>query len=86
MYALKGQSATLDCKPESNPPATITWLRNGVNLAGTGNQYRVDNVQLQDEGSYTCKARNSRGSTQQVVDLKIGGKLGSDMLVLIFWD
>lgn len=74
VYALKGQSATLECKPESIPPATITWLRNGVNLAGTGNQYRVDNVQPQDEGSYTCKARNSRGSTQQVVDLKIGAK------------
>ena len=74
MYALKGQTATLECKPESNPPAAITWLRNGANLAGTGNQYSVDNVQAEDEGSYTCKARNSRGSSQQVLELKIGSK------------
>ena len=79
VYALKGQTAILECKPESNPPATITWLRNGESLAGTGNQYRVNNVEPEDEGSYTCKARNSRGSTQQVVDVKIGGKLGFDI-------
>lgn len=83
VYALKGQTAILECKPESNPPATITWLRNGESLAGTGNQYRVNNVEPEDEGSYTCKARNSRGSTQQVVDVKIGGKLGFDIYCML---
>ena len=74
MYVLKGQTAVLECKPESNPPATITWQRNGVSLAGTGNQYNIDNVQAEDTGSYTCKAKNNRGSTQGVVQLSIGSK------------
>ena len=64
----------LACKPESNPPATITWQRNGASLAGTGNQYNIDNVQAKDTGLYTCKARNNKGSTQGVVQLSIGSK------------
>ena len=64
----------LECRPESNPPAVITWLRNGQSLSGTGHQYSVHNVQPADEGLYTCKARNSRGSTQDNVQLSIGSK------------
>ena len=64
----------LECRPESNPPAVITWLRNGQSLSGTGNHYTVHNVQIADEGSYTCKARNNRGSTQGVVQMSIGSK------------
>ena len=74
VYALKGETAVLECKPESSPPATITWLRYGANLPGTGNQYIIDDVRSEDEGDYTCKARNSRGSTQEVVKLSIGSK------------
>ena len=64
----------LECKPESSPPATITWLRNGTSLPGTGNQYSVGDVRAEDEGLYTCKARNNRGSTQADVKLSIGSK------------
>jgi len=64
----------LECRPESNPPAVITWLRNGKILSGTGNQYSVHDVQPADEGSYTCKAQNSRGSTQGAVQLSVGSK------------
>ena len=74
VYILKGQTAVLECKPESSPPATITWLRNGANLPGTGNQYSVSDVRAEDEGEYTCKARNNRGSTQGVVKLSVGSK------------
>ena len=74
VYALKGETAVLECKPESSPPATITWLKDGAKLPGTGNQFSVDDVRAEDEGEYTCKARNNRGSTQEVVKLSIGSK------------
>ena len=74
VFVLKGHTAVLECKPESSPPAIITWLRNGTNLPGTGNQYSVGDVRAEDEGSYTCKAKNNRGSTQGVVQLSIGCK------------
>ena len=74
VFVLKGQTAVLECKPESSPPAVITWLRNGANLPGTGNQYSIGDVRAEDEGSYTCEAKNNRGSTQGVVKLSIGSK------------
>ena len=74
VFVLKGHTAYLECKPESNPPPVITWLRDGQNLAGSGHQYIVNNVQPADEGSYTCNVKNSRGSTQGTVQLSIGSK------------
>ena len=74
VFVLKGHTAFIECKPESNPPPVITWLRDGLSLAGSGHQYIVDNVQPADEGSYTCNVKNSRGSTQGLVQLSIGSK------------
>ena len=74
VFVLKGHTAVLECRPESNPPAVITWMKNGQNLSGTGHQYIVNDVQQADEGSYTCKAKNSRGSTQEKVQLSIGSR------------
>ena len=74
VFVLKGHTAYLECKPESNPPPVITWLRDGQSLAGSGHQYIVNNVQPADEGSYTCNVKNSRGSTQGTVQLSIGSK------------
>ena len=74
VFVLKGHTAFLECKPESNPPPVITWLRDGQSLAGSGHQYIIDNVQPADEGSYTCNVKNSRGSTQGTVQLSIGSK------------
>ena len=74
VFVLKGHTAYLECKPESNPPPVITWLRDGQSLAGSRHQYIVNNVQPVDEGSYTCNVKNSRGSTQGTVQLSIGSK------------
>ena len=74
VFVLKGHTAFLECKPESNPPPVITWLRDGQSLTGSRHQYIVNNVQPADEGSYTCNVKNSRGSTQGLVQLSIGSK------------
>ena len=75
VYVLKGSTAVLECRPESNPPAVISWMRNGQNLPGNGNLYSVSNVQPADEGMYKCKARNNRGTAEGDVQLAIGSKL-----------
>lgn len=72
VYVLKGSTAVLECRPESNPPAVISWMRNGQNLPGNGNLYSVSNVQPADEGMYKCKARNNRGTAEGDVQLAIG--------------
>ena len=66
-------NATIICQPEAAPAPDITWFHNGRALGLTrGVQGRVmmlDNgnllitqVQLSDQGEYTCTATNSRGS------------------------
>ena len=76
MAVLRGEDAVLQCKPESSPPAVVTWSGpNNQLLPGTEYQHVVHNVQPQDVGGYTCMAENNLGSTDATVQLSIGSKL-----------
>lgn len=84
VYVVHGQSVILTCEVFSNPPADITWLfenktlsestsRNeGPRVMNNGSLYIAVSI-LKDAGKYTCVANNSRGSSSEIVVLRIGG-------------
>lgn len=64
-----GSKLSLPCGVKSNPPANITWLKNGqppTRLMGKKVVFRkdkllMDGVMVYDEGRYTCTATNPLG-------------------------
>ncbi|XP_033123497.1 contactin-3-like [Anneissia japonica] len=73
--AALGQNATLSCRPESAPRATIVWQREGANNQwediSTSNKFFVDdnsgdliimNIHRGDGGKYRCVATNDMGT------------------------
>ncbi|KAJ8037722.1 Hemicentin-1 [Holothuria leucospilota] len=64
-----GSSVTFLCATTTSPAATIQWLNPAENIIQnsqrflvSGGNLRIDNVQLSDEGYYTCKATNEYGT------------------------
>lgn len=75
-------NATLICNPESAPPSTKTWLKNGIGLNPSSDpQQRVQQLpngnlhitQLQsdDAGNYTCEAENLLGKASSTGQLTV---------------
>ncbi|GIX76577.1 contactin, partial [Caerostris extrusa] len=69
MFAAEGGNITIPCRPEAAPFPEFTWKRNnfGLNLAGRirmlANGYlHINPVRREDEGRYTCIAKNQYGS------------------------
>ena len=69
--AVRGQSARLNCTVSGFPRPQITWKRNGRPIVGVTTKYAVgsigdtleiNNVQLDDAGSYDCFAVNRGGN------------------------
>ncbi|KAL0202762.1 hypothetical protein M9458_000780, partial [Cirrhinus mrigala] len=57
-----GDSVTLSCSSDSNPPAlNFSWFK-GETLQGSGDTYRITSVKSEDSGNYHCSARNKHGS------------------------
>ncbi|XP_073698588.1 B-cell receptor CD22-like [Garra rufa] len=57
---VEGDSATLICSSDSNPPAEISWF-NGGTLMGSGRIYSMSNISSNHSGEYKCKAFNKHG-------------------------
>ncbi|XP_026108209.1 hemicentin-1-like isoform X7 [Carassius auratus] len=57
---VEGDSVTLSCSSDSNPPAEITWFKEGRFL-GSGRIYRISNISSNHSGEYKCKSSNKHG-------------------------
>lgn len=69
MHAAEGRNITIPCRPEAAPFPTFTWKRDGYGLSSVGririlpNGYlQINPVKREDEGRYTCIARNQYGT------------------------
>ncbi|CAM4462933.1 unnamed protein product [Leuciscus chuanchicus] len=69
---VEGDSVTLNCISDSNPPAEISWIKGGRNILQSGETYSITNIKSESSGDYHCSARNKHGSqTSAAVNVNI---------------
>ncbi|XDV16416.1 hypothetical protein PO909_016140 [Leuciscus waleckii] len=57
---VEGDSVTLNCISDSNPPAEISWIKGGT-IVGSGRIYSISKISSDDSGEYKCKSINKHG-------------------------
>ncbi|XP_058632749.1 sialoadhesin-like isoform X3 [Onychostoma macrolepis] len=57
---VEGDSVTLSCSSDSNPPAEISWFKGGT-FVGSGRIYSISKISSDHSGEYKCKSRNEHG-------------------------
>ncbi|XDV16892.1 hypothetical protein PO909_016405, partial [Leuciscus waleckii] len=57
---VEGDSVTLSCSSDSNPPAEISWIKGGT-IVGSGRIYNISKISSDDSGEYKCKSINEHG-------------------------
>ncbi|XP_065130428.1 B-cell receptor CD22-like isoform X3 [Paramisgurnus dabryanus] len=58
---VEGESVTLTCSSESNPPVyNYNWFK-GEKLVGSGQIYSITSIKSDHSGEYKCKSRNKHG-------------------------
>uniref|UniRef100_A0A8D0HG19 Ig-like domain-containing protein n=1 Tax=Sphenodon punctatus TaxID=8508 RepID=A0A8D0HG19_SPHPU len=84
LTAQEGDSLTLLCTVDSNPPASLSWVRDPGNLSlSLGNRLELLNVTSKDRGEYRCQAQNTEGSTEMTFQLIVQGTSSQVMIELI---
>ncbi|XP_067261223.1 B-cell receptor CD22-like [Chanodichthys erythropterus] len=57
---VSGDSVTLICSSDSNPPAEISWFKGGT-FVGSGRIYNISKISSDDSGEYKCRSINKHG-------------------------
>ncbi|XP_067260300.1 B-cell receptor CD22-like [Chanodichthys erythropterus] len=58
---VSGDSVTLICNSDSNPPAlNFSWFKGGT-FVGSGRIYSISKISSDDSGEYKCKSENQHG-------------------------
>ncbi|CDQ97100.1 unnamed protein product [Oncorhynchus mykiss] len=77
---LKGEELVLECIAEGFPTPVIEWtkrtekLPKRANLKNYGKRLTINNIEEEDDGKYTCEARNSVGDTVHYFNVMVEGK------------
>ncbi len=54
----EGDSVTLNCNSDSNPPAlNFSWFKEGKSV-GSGRIYNISKIRSEHSGEYKCRSRN----------------------------
>ncbi|XP_051560305.1 B-cell receptor CD22-like [Myxocyprinus asiaticus] len=74
-----GDSVTLTCSSDSNPPAHIyTWFKeNETSSVGSGQSYSISNFNSSHSGQFYCVAQNQHGSERSAA-VSITSKAGQN--------
>ncbi|XP_048051176.1 B-cell receptor CD22-like isoform X2 [Megalobrama amblycephala] len=67
---LSGDSVTLICRSDSNPPAEIYWYK-GITFVGSGRIYSISKISSDDSGEYKCRSINEHGEKYSAVTLNV---------------
>ncbi|XDV16314.1 hypothetical protein PO909_016086, partial [Leuciscus waleckii] len=67
---VEGDSVTLNCISDSNPPAEISWIKGGT-IVGSGRIYNISKISSNDSGEYKCKSINEHGEKYSNVTLSV---------------
>ncbi len=57
---VEGDSVTLICSSDSNPPAENSWFKGGT-FVGSGRIYSISKISSEHSGEYKCRSRNEHG-------------------------
>ncbi|KAG1955816.1 hypothetical protein F2P79_007802 [Pimephales promelas] len=57
---VEGDSVTLKCISDSNPPAGIRWFKGGT-IVGSGRIFSISKIRSDDSGEYKCRSFNKPG-------------------------
>ncbi|XP_056310171.1 B-cell receptor CD22-like [Danio aesculapii] len=57
---ISGDSVTLNCSSDSNPPAEISWFK-GKTSVGSGRIFSISKISSDDSKKFKCRARNDHG-------------------------
>ncbi|XP_059409034.1 B-cell receptor CD22-like [Carassius carassius] len=57
---VEGDSVTLICSSDSNPPAEISWFKGGTSV-GSGRIYSISKISSDHSGEYKCRSINEHG-------------------------
>ena len=66
----EGDDFTLHCRSDRND-VVLQWLKDSTQLVSNDGDYTITNIRKEDEGTYTCKAENSYGSTSESVQVTV---------------
>ncbi|XP_063065482.1 sialoadhesin-like, partial [Engraulis encrasicolus] len=67
---VEGDSVTLTCSSDANPPVhNYTWYKigTGETTVGTARHYNVSEIRPEDNGHYYCRVENSIGSSNSTI-------------------
>ena len=71
----EGDDSTCVCRGEGgNPPANVTWYKDGVQIGGTGKEEQtlpLSNVGAIDRGNYTCRAQSHTLAVNKSIEVQI---------------
>ncbi|XP_023603362.1 sialic acid-binding Ig-like lectin 12 [Myotis lucifugus] len=82
LLVLEGQSLCLVCVVNSNPSARLSWAKGNRNLnASRPGVLELLPVQAGDEGEFTCRAHNSRGSLHSSLSLSVQSESSSGVML-----
>ncbi|XP_042572031.1 B-cell receptor CD22-like [Cyprinus carpio] len=86
---VEGDSVTLSCSSDSNPPAEIIWFKGRASVV-SGRIYSISKISSDHSGEYKCKSRNEHGEKYSetvtlnvMCELKMFRNLEGDSLTLI---
>ena len=68
-----GQSATFSCFAIGTPRPIIRWVHRGQEVGG-GSTLVISDVNVGDQGRYTCRVNNSAGVAMATANLTVFGK------------
>ena len=71
----RGDSATLTCPVDGNPPPSVQWYKGNGNIwqrLHTGKAWELSQATSSDSGLYICSASNSVGTVTTTVILEVG--------------
>ncbi|XP_014056830.1 carcinoembryonic antigen-related cell adhesion molecule 5 isoform X2 [Salmo salar] len=81
-----GSNLNLSCSAESSPPAQFQWALNGTLLSNKGPELRLGNIQINQSGSYSCWAHNTRTlryQTSEPSEITVLGVLSSSTVEVL---
>uniref|UniRef100_A0A8C1UT81 Ig-like domain-containing protein n=1 Tax=Cyprinus carpio TaxID=7962 RepID=A0A8C1UT81_CYPCA len=74
---VEGDSVTLICSSDSNPPAlNFSWFKEGNSAVGSGQSFIISSFNSSHSGRYYCEAQNKHGSQRSAsVSVSVKGIL-----------